>query len=608
MNGQKLMNVWMRRVLVPVSGLLLILSERIMSASPARPWLAGLGVLGILLALGWTLALGRRADPHLRRAWGWLALPPLALLLSLALYGAALLLRDSAGWLDWPALAGWAWVLMAVMALALFVPLELAAATGSAHLDPRRMQLAGRVGIRLGLALSLLIVVNFIFNRGDWQWDLAYFKSTAPSAVTLEAVRGLEEPIEAGVFFGVGSPPESLVQSYFHELERAAPTKFKVTLADRNLDPALAERFQVVKNGMVMLMRGESTKGIKVGETLEEARQTLRKLDETVLGKLREMTRPRRNIYFTAGHGERSEPASDKQAPGESVGQFRSLISKLNYQIKPLGLNDGLGDAVPADATLVVVAAPERPFLEQEAAALRRYLDAGGKLMAFLEPNRPGVKAQTGPVKGVSLTQLIAEYGLEYEPVVQANDRIYARRTFTQADHGLLVTAAFGSYPVLASLRNPNRQSFMLTLGSGALHTGKVPEALSVNPVLMGMPGTWGDDNGNFQWDQARGEKRIQPLLVAAITRKPATQDAPEKPGEDPRQNLRQSPMSKNRKAPLKPMNMPKPKEVPKPAPTLLVFADMDVASDLLMQHPVNREAMELSLNWLGGIEAGFSL
>ena len=32
-----------------------------------------------------------------------------------------------------------------------------------------------------------------------------------------------------------------------------------------------------------------------------------------------------------------------------------------------------------------------------------------------------------------------------------------------------------------------------------------------------------------------------------------------------------------------------------------MVFADVDMVSDLLMQHPVNREAMELSLNWLGG-------
>jgi hypothetical protein len=301
---------------------------------------------------------------------------------------------------------------------------------------------------------------------------------------------------------------------------------------------------------------------VAVGETLEQARRALGKLDESFFARLLEVSRQRQTVYLTVGHGERNEhPGPTGPAPPSGLNRFQALLRARNFTVKQLGPAEGLEAGVPADAALVVAADPREPFLPGESEALRRYLEGGGALLAFLEPSHPAAPA------GTTLAQMLERFGILFDPTPQANDRVYGRRTFTQADHALLVTVRYLNHPSVEGLRRAGNQFPLLLLEAGALRTGQAPAGLQATQTVQAMPGTWGDANGNFAFDAP--EQRGEPALAVAVG-PPAVKGSPgaaaETPGKGPR---------------------------------ILAFADADLAGDLLLQNRANLLAVEEALAWL---------
>src|SRR5581483_11465056 len=75
-----------------------------------------------------------------------------------------------------------------------------------------------------------------------------------------------------------------------------------------------------------------------------------------------------------------------ERTPGgspESYGRFASALAAENYAPEPLSL---LGEPVPPDADLVVVAGPQHDFLVPELDALAAHLRNGGGVLMLLDP------------------------------------------------------------------------------------------------------------------------------------------------------------------------------------------------------------------------------
>lgn len=564
--------------LPPVGGVLVWLAERVWPGTAASPYLAAVGAacLTVALALALPHFLERRGQPGLRGAAGWLIAPHALFVLALVLYFAARTLAGDpaggGGTPDWVALARGGWRLSAVAGAVLyvFVALALLAQRRLPHADARRIGAAGAAGLSLALLALLVVLVNVALAHLPWQWNVAYFRTTRPGPATQEVVQGLAEPVQVGLFFAADSAVRPLVESYFEALQAAADAggeRLQVETADADLRPDLAEAYKARGNGWVVVRKGDLTRPVHVGETIERARSELAKLDATMFSRLLEVSRPRRTVYLTVGHGERNERGG-RRAAETSFGRFRTVLRDRNYAMKDLGVGEGLSEGVPEDAALVIVAAPEEPFLPAEADSLRRYLGQGGRLLVFLEPHRR--PRETGGLPGTPVEELLAEYGVTYEPVQQANDRIYGRRTYTRADHALLVTVRYERHPAVATLRRAAGQYPLLLLGAGALREGKAPKDLSLAPTVRAMPGTWGDVDGDFQFDPRR-ERRGEPVLALAVSA-----------GE---------PVTRRRKA--------RQPDAEQPGMRLLVFADADLAADLLIQNRANRQLLEDALGWL---------
>ncbi len=562
----------LRPALAVLAGILIYLGERVLSATPAHWPVSGAGVLGLAAALVWTLAnrLRARQVSGPAAAW-WIALLPLGLCaLAAGAYGATLVLPKGPGWQTVSEVLSFGWALaLAVGAVwAIFVELALWN-QGAGGADAARVRRAALAGLNLGLLVAIVIALNFAANKMPWQWDVAYFKTTEPSQATRDAVAALENPIEVALFFPDGDAVGQLASDYFRKLLQSRPSKINVVEYDADLKPLEAQKFKARGNGAVILKRDEQFKPIQLGLSLERARTQLKRFDGDILAGVLELARERRTAYFAVGHGERNERVRDEAEAETGVSSLETLLRGRGYQVKPLGLAQGLGTAVPDDAALVAVIGPVAPFTKAEAQALRRYLERGGKLLALLEPQGGTRTARAG---ANPLLDVLESYGVKFENVIQTHDRFFARRTFTDADHALLVTNAYGPHPAANTVRRAPDQFPLLLLTAGALRKGPDTPDLQVREVVKAMPGTWGDRNGNFRFDPP-SEIRDTPafgLGVGPAQRPPAKDKQPALP----------------------------------PQPQLLVYADADMASDLLMQNRANTAVMSDSIAWLAGDEA----
>ncbi len=109
-------------------------------------------------------------------------------------------------------------------------------------------------------------------------------------------------------------------------------------------------------------------------------------------------------VYFTIGHGE-ADLASERDHG------FSALTTALRNEGMELSAFVGVAHSeVPDDASLLVIARPERNLLEAEIEALDRYLARGGRLLVLIEP-----AAET------NLIGLLERWGFGLPPAIVAD-------------------------------------------------------------------------------------------------------------------------------------------------------------------------------------------
>ena len=82
-------------------------------------------------------------------------------------------------------------------------------------------------------------------------------------------------------------------------------------------------------------------------------------------------------VYFLTGHG---EPSADRE-----LSNLSEAISQQNAVVKTLSLSSA--DAIPPDASALILVAPKSDLDEREAAVLGAWLRKGGKMLVLLDPN-----------------------------------------------------------------------------------------------------------------------------------------------------------------------------------------------------------------------------
>jgi len=112
-------------------------------------------------------------------------------------------------------------------------------------------------------------------------------------------------------------------------------------------------------------------------------------------------------VYFMLGHGE-------VNLSSEADHGFSALAGALRDEgMDVRGILGPAREEVPADADVLIVAAPERDLLPDEIESIDAWLEAGGRMLALLEPETAS-----------NLVELLGRWGFDLPPGVVADERV----------------------------------------------------------------------------------------------------------------------------------------------------------------------------------------
>ena len=272
----------------------------------------------------------------------------------------------------------------------------------------RRAQYATNTFVYTALTLAVIVLVNYMGARNEYRYDASEqgIFSIAPQTASLLA--GLADEIHVLAFFreNEGRAAKSLLDAYVAESDR-----FSYEMIDPDRRPEMAQQHEVTQYSTLVVVYGDDS--TRVSELSEEVLTN---------ALIRITGAETKRIYFTTGHG---EPDLTARETPDGLGQLAAALENEGDEVVAL-LLVAVPD-VPADASLLVIAGPQRPFLENELESLGRYIDRGGHLWILIEPQRSSelvaVLAERGIIVGDDVVidivvQLLAGPTAGVEPVV----------------------------------------------------------------------------------------------------------------------------------------------------------------------------------------------
>jgi hypothetical protein len=388
------------------------------------------------------------------------------------------------------------------------VALELAVMP-VAFIDRYELRRAFRAYNR-GLGVALLVValglVNLLAKRHEWKLDVTQGSKTEPTAGTQQLVASLTQPVRVVAFFPRTNEVGDVVRTYLQALPRSP--SLELVEADQALEPKLAQETGTNENGFVVVSQGKTHEKIRLGDKLRNAKSSLKSFDQNFAKALVKVSRSQAIAYFTAGHKERpTESQADDDRPRAEF--VKRLLQENQYEIKPLGVAEGLAADIPKDAGLVLMLGPEKPFLPEELAALRRGLDHGARILVALASESDDT----------SLEPFLTELGIKFDRAMLANDREFVRVTQTEADVAFLYTNRYSSHASVSTMtRNANKLASIFPRTGSIEKLPTAPANTKVDIVVNALDGTFRDLDTNFRFDPP-AEVRQGYGLAAAITR-----------------------------------------------------------------------------------------
>ncbi len=449
----------------------------------------------------------------------------------------------------------WPICIVASLLPVLFAELSYAGMVRAPMVESGRVKEAMYSGLGFAFALVFAFTAVYVATERDSKADLSYFRTAKPGEATRKIIQSLDEPVQVSVFFPPANEVKEQVMEYFSDLQKDSP-KLQVEQLDHAVDPAKARELSVSANGAIVVARGARREQLTLGVDLERARGQLRTFDQDFQKRLLQVARGKRVVYFTAGHGERGEsinPGAPDARPG--LAAMKELLGSLNLETRNLSAAEGLASDVPKDAAAVYLVGPTKALLEEEAAALVRYVKGGGRLFVAVDPEG-----------GEAYQSLFAPLGVRFVTTPLANDQVYLKRSSQVSDRANIATASFTSHPAVTTLGQYGGRAPVALLSAGSFEVIQPkPGDVALETTVRAQGSTFNDLNGNFQHDPPLETRKAYDVEVAVSF---------------------------------------KPEAGKKEEGRALLLADSDAVSDLVLGNPGNAYLALDAMKWLSGDEA----
>lgn len=359
------------------------------------------------------------------------------------------------------------------------------------------------------LLCFLFIMVNYISSRHYVRWDWTQDQITKLSDQTEQTLKSLKEPVRIVVFYQPTHPLYELISDLVIEYETSS-SNIHIERVDPDKDVAraqqLAAQFEISDTNLIVFSSGERHKHLSDTDLIEydlaaiaetgSPRATAFKGEAAFTSAILSVTQDSQPlIWFTSGHGEKS--IDDTKVEGAS--KFTQHLVQQNFEVKQDTLLQL--EKIPSNVAVVIIMGPKRRFTDDEIEKIDAYLQAGGRLLAMIDP-----------LQDTNLEQLLSLWGLQLgnNIVVDPTNQL----PFVSAANVLVTT--YTNHPIVAKMQTLVTL-FPLARSVSPIHPA--PEGITAQALALTSSGGWGEsttDQEKFIFEE--GEDLDGPTPIASAS------------------------------------------------------------------------------------------
>ncbi len=391
------------------------------------------------------------------------------------------------------------------------------------------------------LVLAVAIPLNLLSSRLDIVWDMTPASLYELSDTTTEYLETLEESGEKVDFYFLmemeylSTDDESMALYYALDKYRSYDCINFIDF-DPNSEPALIEEINPdgtlnLTTGDMIIKKGDNFKhipGTNMYEyevsTDEEGNSVVQAAyftgENYITGAIDAVVTGRNaKVYFLTGHGEKTL-ANDYKT-------FHANLSNYNYVAEELNLTSA--PAVPEDAAIILVAAPQTDLTNDETRKLNEYLDKGGNVSFMMSPNDDDLIYK-------NIGSVMESFGIrmDYDIVAETDPDLYVGDPYT---YQVSLVASDSDYSAnltdeLIEMTNSGYYAYMRNSRSFYRIDGTSDTTLQIESLIQTVSST--DELGNSissavgepYGGDAEEEISGAPLDLAMYSMSPARNDA----------------------------------------------------------------------------------
>jgi ABC-type uncharacterized transport system involved in gliding motility auxiliary subunit len=227
-----------------------------------------------------------------------------------------------------------------------------------------------RIALAVPPLLAIFLLGQGILDARGIRLDLTPERRYTLSDHAIKILDGLPADVRILAFLRSQDPRNQVIDNLLRQVERHTP-RVSVQRLEVNRHPALAREY------------GVDSYGALVVESDGRRRVFSNPREEVLMAALLQVTRQqRKTIGWVVGHG---EGALDETARDRGYSVARALLEQEYYEVRPISL---IGDDVPPEVAVLIIAGPAKGYLPEELAALDRYLQRPGQALVMLDPFR----------------------------------------------------------------------------------------------------------------------------------------------------------------------------------------------------------------------------
>ncbi|MCP4983495.1 MAG: GldG family protein [Gammaproteobacteria bacterium] len=233
-----------------------------------------------------------------------------------------------------------------------------------------RLQLRIQSGVFLILFIALLGIIAWLSQRYPVTVDMSVNQRNSLSEESRRLVETIEFPLQVTLFASPINESKPILETLFERYQRLQPN-IEFENLNPDLHPDLLRQHDIRFDGEVLLeYQGRSEKVSQVSEAnISSAIQRLLRQGE-------------RWLVFLEGHGERHP----YREANHDYSLLATQLASKGYTIETLNLTQV--SSIPENTDVLVLASPKVPLLAGEIKILRGYLDQGGNLLWFADPEQ----------------------------------------------------------------------------------------------------------------------------------------------------------------------------------------------------------------------------